>query len=68
MLSYVQGKMRFNIFDEAKKKDGVKAYFVSKDECLDVLKREVTSNCTILFKASRGIKLDEVVDEFLKER
>ncbi|WPX09545.1 UDP-N-acetylmuramoyl-tripeptide--D-alanyl-D-alanine ligase [Anaerocellum danielii] len=62
------GKDAFYIYDEAKKKDGVKAYFVSKDECLDILKREVTSNSTILFKASRGIKLDEIVDEFLKER
>lgn len=62
------GKDAFYIFDEIKKKYGTKAYFVTKDECLDVLKREVTSNCTILFKASRGIKLDEVVDEFLKER
>lgn len=62
------GKDAFYIFDEVKKKDGTKAYFVTKDECLDVLKREVTSNSTILFKASRGIKLDEVVDEFLKER
>ncbi|BCS81737.1 UDP-N-acetylmuramoyl-tripeptide--D-alanyl-D-alanine ligase [Anaerocellum diazotrophicum] len=62
------GKDAFYIYDEVKKKDGLKAYFVSKDECLDVLEREVTSNCTILFKASRGIKLDEVVDEFLKER
>ncbi|ADQ04195.1 UDP-N-acetylmuramoylalanyl-D-glutamyl-2,6-diaminopimelate/D-alanyl-D-alanyl ligase [Caldicellulosiruptor owensensis OL] len=62
------GKDAFYIFDEAKKKEGSRAYFVSKDECLDVLEREVTSNSTILFKASRGIKLDEIVDEFLKER
>lgn len=43
-------------------------YFVIKDECLDVLKREVISNFIIFFKVLWGIKFDEVVDEFFKER
>nr|WP_256861651.1 hypothetical protein [Caldicellulosiruptor bescii] len=49
-MSYVQGKMPFYIFDEAKKKDGVKAYFVSKDECLDVLKEKLQATVQSFLK------------------
>lgn len=60
------GKDAFYIFDEVKKNSNVKSYYISKDECLDVLQKEIEKETVVLFKGSRGMRLDELVDNFLR--
>lgn len=61
------GKAAFYIFDEVRKStSSIKAYYASKEECLDILQKEIEKEAVVLFKASRGMKLDELVDNFLR--
>jgi len=60
------GKDTFYIFDEVRKSSNIKSYYVSKEECLNILQREIEKDSVVLFKASRGMKLDELVDNFLR--
>ncbi|WAM34398.1 UDP-N-acetylmuramoyl-tripeptide--D-alanyl-D-alanine ligase [Caldicellulosiruptor morganii] len=60
------GQDAFYIFDQVRKNEKIKSYFVSKEECLDILQKELEGGSVVLFKASRGVKLDELVDNFLR--
>ncbi len=64
-MLYCYGKEAGYIADEAEK-GGIKAYAFGKDEkegLSDALSKELKSEDAVLFKASRGMKLEEVIEK-----
>ncbi|WP_279401215.1 glutamate ligase domain-containing protein [Piscibacillus salipiscarius] len=44
---------------------GKSKHFINQEELIDDLKQELDENTIVLFKASRGIKLEEVVNQLV---
>lgn len=60
------GQNAYFIYEEVSKNRNIKVYHTSKDNCLELLQKEILPNSVILFKASHGMRLDELVDEILR--
>lgn len=68
-ILYTYGEQSKFIADSARK-NGIKSVydFVDKKELTSALLKEIKKGDTILFKASRGMKLEEVFEEIYKQR